>query len=91
MPTPSPFTSQVHAVVKAIPKGSVMTYKQVAEKAGNVKAARAVANLMAKNFNPEIPCHRVIRSDGGLGGYNRGGEAKKRVILQSEGVVLTKL
>jgi methylated-DNA-[protein]-cysteine S-methyltransferase len=91
MPAPSPFTSQVHAVVKAIPKGSVMTYKQVAEKAGNGKAARAVANLMAKNFNPEIPCHRVIRSDGGLGGYNRGGEAKKRAILQSEGVVLTKL
>lgn len=81
----SSFTSKVHAVVKAIPKGSVMTYKEVAEKAGSAKAARAVANLMAKNFDPTIPCHRVIRSDGGLGGYNRGGEAKKRAILQSEG------
>ena len=81
----SSFTSNVHSVVKAIPKGSVMTYKQVAEKAGNGKAARAVANLMAKNYDLTIPCHRVIRSDGGLGGYNRGGEAKKRAILQSEG------
>lgn len=81
----SSFTSSVHRVVKAIPKGSVMTYKQVAEKAGNGKAARAVANLMAKNYDLTIPCHRVIRSDGGLGGYNRGGEAKKRAILQSEG------
>ncbi len=81
----SSFTANVHAVVKAIPKGSVLTYKQVAEKAGNSKAARAVANLMAKNYDLAIPCHRVIRSDGGLGGYNRGGESKKRAILQSEG------
>ncbi len=87
----SEFSQNVHTVVKAIPKGSIMTYKQVAEKAGNSKAARAVANLMAKNFDPAIPCHRVIRSDGGLGGYNRGGEAKKRAILQSEGVDLHKL
>lgn len=87
----SPFSNKVHSVVKAIPAGSVMTYKQVAEKAGNGKAARAVANLMAKNFDLAIPCHRVIRSDGGLGGYNRGGEAKKRAILQSEGVDLHKL
>ena len=81
----SEFSNKVHLVVKTIPKGSVLTYKQVAEKAGNDKAARAVANLMAKNYDPTIPCHRVIRSDGGLGGYNRGGEAKKRAILQSEG------
>ena len=81
----SEFTHKVHAVVKGIPQGSVLTYKQVAEKAGNARAARAVANLMAKNYDPAIPCHRVIRSDGGLGGYNRGGEVKKHAILQSEG------
>jgi methylated-DNA-[protein]-cysteine S-methyltransferase len=81
------FTESVHKVVKAIPKGSVMTYKEVAEKAGNPKASRAVANLMAKNFNLEIPCHRVIRSDGGLGGYNRGGIDAKRFILQTEGYI----
>ena len=79
------FTQKVHNVVKKIPAGKVMTYKQVAEEAGNSKAARAVANLMAKNYDLAIPCHRVIRSDGGLGGYNRGGESKKRAILQSEG------
>jgi O-6-methylguanine DNA methyltransferase len=75
-------------VVKAIPKGEVLTYSDVASKAGNPKAARAVANLMAKNYNPDIPCHRVIRSDGALGGYNRGGEVEKRRILQKEGAIL---
>lgn len=79
------FTQKVHNIVRAIPQGSVMTYKTVAEKAGNPNASRAVANIMAKNFDPEIPCHRVIRSDGGLGGYNRGGTAKKRAILRTEG------
>lgn len=82
------FTEKVHEVVKKIPKGSVLTYKEVAQNAGNPKAARAVANIMAKNYNLDIPCHRVIRSDGKLGGYNRGGEVKKRAILQAEGVKL---
>lgn len=85
MATPSSFTINVQTVVKAIPKGSVMTYKEVAAKAGNIKAARAVANIMAANYDSEIPCHRVIRTDRGLGGYNRGGEVKKRAILKSEG------
>ena len=87
----STFTDKVRAIVKAIPAGKVLTYNQVAGKAGNAKAARAVANIMAANFDPAIPCHRVIRTDGGLGGYNRGGEVKKRAILQSEGVNLTKI
>lgn len=65
-----------------------MTYKEVAIAAGNPKAARAVANIMAKNYDPAIPCHRVIRTDGQLGGYNRGGTTKKRAILISEGVAL---
>lgn len=82
------FSEQVHKVVKGIKKGEVMTYKDVAAAAGNPKAARAVANLMAKNYNLDIPCHRVIRSDGGLGGYNRGGETVKREILQKEGAIL---
>ncbi|MFM2339392.1 MAG: hypothetical protein RLZZ360_28 [Candidatus Parcubacteria bacterium] len=84
----SEFSEKVHSVVKAIPKGQVLTYNEVAKRAGNPKAARAVANLMAKNYNPDIPCHRVIRSDGGLGGYNRGGEVEKRKILQKEGAIL---
>lgn len=79
------FTEQVKKVVRKIPKGKTMTYAQVAMKAGNPKAARAVANVMAANYDPNVPCHRVIRSDGGLGGYNRGGTEKKRAILESEG------
>ncbi len=61
-----------------------MTYKEVAAAAGKPAAARAVANIMAKNYDEAVPCHRVIRSDGGLGGYNRGGEAAKRAILEAE-------
>jgi O-6-methylguanine DNA methyltransferase len=82
------FTDKVRDVVRKIPKGQVRTYAAVAKAAGNPKAARAVANVMAANFDPKIPCHRVIRSDGGMGGYNRGGPEKKRAILRSEGVVL---
>lgn len=82
------FKESVQLVVRNIPKGSVMTYKQVAEAAGRPRASRAVANIMAANYDPLIPCHRVIRSDGGLGGYNRGGESKKRQILMSEGVTV---
>lgn len=88
MPTKKPkessFSDRVRAVVRKIPRGKTLSYKEVATKAGNEKAARAVARLMAANFDPEIPCHRVIRSDGSLGGYNRGGEAAKRDILESE-------
>lgn len=79
------FKEKVYAVVKKIPKGSVMTYKQVAEKIGNPKAYRAVGMILSKNYNPEVPCHRVIRSDGGLAGYNRGGISTKKKILQKEG------
>lgn len=82
------FTECVRDVVRKIPKGKVMTYKEVAIKAGNPNAARAVANIMAANYDLDIPCHRVIRSDGGLGGYNRGGIKVKRDILISEGVTL---
>ena len=82
----STFTDKVKEVVKDIPRGTVLTYKEVAAKAGNSKASRAVANIMAKNYDLAIPCHRVIRSNGTLGGYNRGGTDKKRAILESEGV-----
>jgi len=81
----SEFAEKVRSVVKKIPKGEVLTYKDVAREAGNDKAARAVANLMAANFDLAIPCHRVIRSDGGLGGYNRGGIIAKKKILEEEG------
>lgn len=89
MPNVSSFTERVRAVVKNIPTGSVMTYKDVAIAAGNPRAARAVANIMAKNYDPAVPCHRVIRTDGQLGGYNRGGTSKKRALLIAEGATLT--
>ncbi len=79
------FSEQVKTTVRKIPKGKVMTYKEVAVACGKPAAARAVANVMAKNYDETVPCHRVIRSDGGLGGYNRGGTEKKRSILKSEG------
>lgn len=82
------FTESVKEVVRQIPRGEVLTYAEVAREAGSPKAARAVANIMAKNFDPDVPCHRVIRTDGKLGGYNRGGESVKRDILLGEGVKL---
>lgn len=79
------FTEQVKATVRKIPKGKTLTYKEVAVAVGAPTAARAVAQVMAKNFDPTVPCHRVVRSDGTLGGYNRGGEVAKRAILHAEG------
>ena len=78
----------VISVKDAIPKGKVKTYKQVAIGIKSPKSARAVANACAKNpYAPKIPCHRVIRSDGALGGYSgRGGIRQKLKLLRSEKV-----
>ncbi len=86
--TSDTFTDRVRRVVAGIPTGKTLTYKEVAARAGNENAARAVARIMAANYDPEIPCHRVIRTDGGLGGYNRGGIEAKRRILLKEGVTI---
>lgn len=80
------FTQKVFDVVKKIPKGKVLTYKEVAKKAGNEKASRAVGNILHKNFDPHIPCHRVIRSDGKFGGYNRGEEKKREILLKERAI-----
>ena len=86
------FRERVLTVVKAIPKGSVMTYGEVAKAAGTPHAARAVGSLMKGNLNPEVPCHRVVRSDGGIGYYNRAGGGKtKWKRLEEEGVDMSKL
>ncbi len=81
------FSQKVWEVVCAIPKGQVLTYAEVAKRAGFLGAARAVGNLMRQNFDPARPCHRVVRSDGMLGQYNRGTKAKGR-ILETEGVCI---
>lgn len=82
------FKEKVFAVVKKIPRGSVLTYGEVARRAGKPRAARAVGAILRTNFDSKIPCHRVIRSDGRLGGYNRGIKNKK-AILRKEGFVQT--
>jgi O-6-methylguanine DNA methyltransferase len=83
--TSKTFSDTIRDVVRKIPRGSVLTYSEVARCAGNPRAARAVGAVMRKNFDPQIPCHRVIRSDGKIGEYNRGGSKKKREILENEG------
>ena len=82
------FQIKVWNYLKKIPKGKVKTYKQVAKGIGMPKASRAVANACGKNpYAPKIPCHRVIRSDGGLGGYSgKGGIRQKLKLLRSEKV-----
>ena len=84
------FQIKVWNYLKKIPKGKVKTYKQIAKAIGMPKAARAVANACGKNpYAPKIPCHRVIRSDGGLGGYSgRGGIKQKLKLLRSEKVAI---
>ena len=84
------FQIKVWKYLKTIPKGKVKTYKQVAIGIKNPKSARAVANACAKNpYAPKIPCHRVIRSDGALGGYSgRGGIKQKLKLLKSEKVAI---
>lgn len=81
----SPFAKAVHTVVRGIRRGRVMTYGAVAVRAGFPGAGRAVGTLMKKNFDPSIPCHRVICSDGRVGMYNRGTQ-QKRDRLIDEGI-----
>jgi len=78
------FEKKVYQVVKKIPAGKVLTYKQVAVKLGNGGLARAVGNALNKNRNKKVPCHRVIRSDGRSGGYNQG-EKEKVKLLRKDG------
>lgn len=74
------FRERVLAVVRNIPRGEVLTYQEVAARAGNARAARAVGSVLKTNYDPAIPCHRVVRSDGTLGGYNRGSEQKVALL-----------
>lgn len=80
------FQKEVLVVTAGIDKGRTLTYKQVAEKTGHVKAYRAVGTALKKNpLAPKIPCHRVIKSDGSTGDYSgKGGKAGKRMLLLKE-------
>ena len=80
------FQIKVWKYLKTIKKGTVLSYSDVAKGIKKPRAVRAVANAIGKNpYAPKIPCHRVIRSDGGLGGYSGiGGIRKKLKLLRSE-------
>ena len=84
------FQLKVWKFLKKIPRGKVKTYSEVAKSIGKPLAVRAVANAIGKNPHaPKIPCHRVIRSDGSLGGYSgKGGIKTKRFLLKKEGIKL---
>ena len=84
------FQIKVWNYLKKIPKGKVKTYLEVAKAIGEPKAFRAVANAVGKNpYPPKIPCHRVIRSNGSLGGDSgKGGIQEKRRLLKSENVII---
>jgi methylated-DNA-[protein]-cysteine S-methyltransferase len=78
------FSEKVYEVVRKIPKGKVLTYKEVAERAGRPRAYRAVGNILKKNRDSGVPCHRVIRSDGQIGNYMAGSRMKRK-MLREEG------
>ena len=84
------FQKKVWNYLNTIRKGTVKSYKQVAIAINKPKSARAVANAVGKNpFAPKIPCHRVIRSDGSLGGYSgKGGLKTKKLLLKREGIIV---
>ena len=81
------FQLKVWNYLKKIPRGKVRTYSEVAKAIKRPTSVRAVANAIAKNpYSPKIPCHRVIRSDGSLGGYSgKGGKKMKKILLKQEG------
>lgn len=81
------FKEKIWSIVRGIPKGKTLTYKEVAKRAGRPYAYRAVGNILSTNHDPKIPCHRVIRSDGKVSGYNRGGMFRKLQILKEEGAI----
>lgn len=82
----SQFKDKVFEITKAIPEGETLTYGEVARRAGKPGAARAVGAVLKTNFDPAIPCHRVIKSDGTLGGYNRGAENKKKILTKEKAI-----
>lgn len=86
----TPFQNQVWQVLKRIPKGKVTTYQRLAKAIKRPRSARAVGNALNVNpYAPQVPCHRVVRSNGEIGGY-ASGPKKKIAILEKEGVKIVK-
>jgi methylated-DNA-[protein]-cysteine S-methyltransferase len=83
------FNEKVWNACRKVPKGKITTYKLIAEALGS-KAYRAVGNALNKNpYSPEVPCHRVIKSDGSIGGFAKGVKAKQQ-LLEAEGISVKK-
>ena len=78
------FAERVRQIVAQIPAGETLSYGEVARRAGSPNAARAVGAVMRKNYDPKVPCHRVVGADGSMRGYNRGGADAKRSLLARE-------
>lgn len=74
------FKEKVLKVVRNIPQGKTLSYREVAILAGSPKAYRAVGNILNRNYDPKIPCHRVIKSNGDVGGFNRGRKRKIELL-----------
>ncbi len=89
LPEGTPFQQQVWAALLTIPRGQTRTYAQIAAQIGRPTSARAVANACGANPHPiDIPCHRVIASDGSLGGYSGTGGVKTKIkLLKKEGAL----
>ena len=84
------FPQQVYNLTRLIPRGKITTYKLIALALNNTGAARAVGNALNKNpYAPQVPCHRVIRTNGEVGGF-ASGQAKKIAILKKEGIIINK-
>ena len=80
------FQKKIYKVIKKIPRGKIMTYQAVAKAVKKPKATRAVGSALNKNpYAPRVPCHRVVKSNGEIGGYESGIN-KKIKLLTSEGV-----
>lgn len=80
------FKEEVLKVVAKIPSGQTLSYQEVVQQAGWPRAYRAVGNILRQNSNTRIPCHRVIRSDGRPGGYNRGPQLKARLLKKEKAI-----
>jgi O-6-methylguanine DNA methyltransferase len=83
------FENEVFAACAKIKKGRVSTYSEIAKGIGKPGASRAVGNALSKNRSPLVPCHRVVRSDGGVGGFAHG-SGKKQEMLEREGIQISK-
>ena len=83
------FEKKVYSVVRKIPKGKTLTYKEIAKKAGFSRSWRVVGNILNENRNPSIPCYRVVKSNREVGGYNKGTK-RKTYLLKKEGIKINK-